>query len=473
MGYGKNPDIWTDTVPEFLGGFINNEPKVIPEDHPETDIEFDFVSEEDKPAVDEMEATLDTDEPIYAPQIEEGTYMSDYVGTYELSGEGGEHVLLSPQRVDSENAIALHYANDEWTAVENVVVEDGYVYGDIESFSPVAVFAVKRDIVLGKAPYGSGKGLVCNGNRTVIFKDDEDNKVYALNEVSGTKVELPSAVMIVGGTIDGTPLEKTDLVFKNVELPGAAIIAGSFSLDERTTLESGNITLFNSKVRSITGSTLKVRTEVMNITLNDSTVTSFIGSGESQNAAVKQCVNAEVHEHLDMTAPYATKTANLTINNSTCPFFYVGGNCGYTYTENANLVVNGLKGTTNWMLACSSNGSCKNVTAKIDGAENVDVFGCTNRGYIGTVKSSIKNSKIKSLCVTGEMADDVNGTVDSVSLDIDSTVEGKLDVGRNGGHTLTKDEAAKIVNYVKYSRASKIEISDEVKAILGNKLIVK
>jgi hypothetical protein len=211
----------------------------------------------------------------------------------------------------------------------------------------------------------------------------------------------------------------------------------------------------------------------MNITLNDSTVTSFIGSGESQNAAVKQCVNAEVHDHLDMTAPYATKTANLTINNSACPFFYVGGNCGYTYTENANLVVNGLKGTTNWMLACSSNGSCKNVTAKIDGAENVDVFGCTNRGYIGTVKSSIKNSKITSLCVTGEMADDVNGTVDSVSLDIDSTVEGKLDVGRNGGHTLTKDEAAKIVNYVKYSRTSKIEISDEVKAILGNKLIVK
>ena len=472
MGYGKNPDIWTDTVPEFLGGFINNEPKVIPEDHPETDIEFDFVSEEDKPAVDEMEATLDTDEPIYAPQLDDGMYMSNYAGTYELSGEGGEKVLLSPQKIDTDSAIALHYTNNEWVPVENVVVEDGYVYGDIETFSPVAVFAVKKDIVLGDAPYGTGAGLICNGNRTIIFKDSDD-KYYAINEASGTKVEVPSSVMVVGGTIDGTPLERTDIILKDVVRVGMAIIAGSFSKDKRTTLGSGNVTLYNSKIRSITGSTLRVRTEEMNITLNDSTVTSFIGSGESQNAAVTQCVNAEVHDHLDMTAPYATKTANLTINNSTCPFFYVGGNCGYTYTENANLVVNGLKGTTNWMLACSSNGSCKNVTAKIDGAENVDVFGCTNRGYIGTVKSSIKNSKIASLCVTGEMADDVNGTVDSVSLDIDSTVEGKLDVGRNGGHTLTKDEAAKIVNYVKYSRASKIEISDEVKAILGNKLIVK
>lgn len=489
MAYNGNPDFWTSTVPEYLGGLPSNS-DIIPK-HPESTTDFSRVSEEDKPAVDEMEATLNTDDPIYQPQLEENEFMSNYVGTYDVTGVGGESVLLSPQRVNSDRAIALHYVpvdgeegepvTYEWQNVENVTVVDGYVYGTLDSFSPVAVFEVKTDIYLiDEAPTNKNyKALICNGNRTILWADSSTGKYYAKNEASGTVLEVPWVLFIIGGSLDGTALNKTDIVIKDSYVPNWFIMAGSCSPEIQTSLKSANITVDNSTVGSVTGSTLKVRTEELNINIvNNSFVRSYLGAGESQNAAVKNCVNNEVVAEkglrgLDLTAPYSLKTANINVKDSKIPFLYAGGNCGNSYTETSNVKIDGLKGTSNWICACSSNGKMTNVNFDISNAENIEVFETTNRGVIENVNVTIKKSNIPGLYVTGEEASDVNGTVDKVAIDIDATVTGELKAGYNGGVLLTAEEAANVVKHVKYSRNADLIISDDVVKILGSKLIKK
>ena len=466
------PKIWTEVVRKWWD-------KKVPTDYPQSTTTFSLDFEDNKEVVTEMEESLETEESVIAEMIPEGSYVSSYAGVYEVSGEPGEHILLSPERINSNDAIAIHYNGETWEEVQNVTVEDGYVYGDLASLSPVAVFATKKDIfecdsvlkIAGK------KTIVCNGHDVIIDQCDEDQKYYCRSLNSGTKIELSEDVLVVGGTIDGTDLSKTNIAVKNVEYPTLGIVAGSFNAEvERSAeLASLNVYVENSNIRSVTGSSLRVHTHVANITIKDSDVSYFIGSGEATNKLGFD-VNKDVKDHLDVYAPMSTRVVNMVLENATTETLFVGGNCGYTFTEQANLTVKGMeyKINSSWFCLCSSNGSVANVNANINGVVNGDVFTTTNRGYIGTVKAKMDNSSFKNIYVTGEDPDSsVNGTIEKVSLDLGSGVKGNLRAGSNGGVVMTRDIAQNIVDYVKYSRSAEIEIADDTIEILGDKLIMK
>jgi hypothetical protein len=122
------------------------------------------------------------------------------------------------------------------------------------------------------------------------------------------------------------------------------------------------------------------------------------------------------------------------------------------------------------MLTCGSNGRVEDAKLRIENSV-VNNLQTTNRGKNGSAKVEAKSGQFTNIFVAGDANDStVDGFVESVAYDFDSEVSGTLLLGTVGKETLT-DNA--IVKFVKYSRSANIEIADNVKEVLGDKLIVK
>lgn len=475
------PKIWQCRVPKYWD-------KKLPKDYPSSDSAFalSYETEDERAAVEELEETYETEDSPISEIIPEDHFLSNYIGTYDVTynseepiPEEGVYTLLSPQAVNTDEVIAVHYNTETsaWEQVEDAAVVDGYVWGTLTSFSPVAVFEVKRDIVK-VTETDSIKGsnfIVCNGN-AVLLTIDDNNKVVCVNRNSGTSIEVGTNCIVIGGTIDGTDVESTSVTAIGITDTTLNIIGGSsywqMNEEAKPFAHVGKIDVFvkGSKIRGISGSEGMTRTEECNIKCEDSKITYFIGTSQPQSTKQNKSANPQFPT---LASPSWTKVANVDMINSDCYLPYIGGNSGYSLTLKGNLNVKG--GKHGYMLACASNGIIKDIVANIEDAE-IDIFQTTNRGSVDSVTATIRNCKIDKLFVAGDSTDStVNGTIASSAITINAGDDDSYAIyaGTNGGTYLTKETADEIVKYVKVSRNANVTISDADMAILKDKYILK
>ena len=157
------PKLWLQYIQKYWE-------KKIPTDYPESSSEFSFIyTEEEKDAIEEMEKNLDTEESIISPEVvPEHSAVWTYVGTYNVTGTAGERTLLCPQQIPDTavGAACYHYDDEsgEWNLIEGTEVVDGYVWGTLESFSPICTVTFRRDSYVddSQAQF-KGPVYVCNG----------------------------------------------------------------------------------------------------------------------------------------------------------------------------------------------------------------------------------------------------------------------------------------------------------------------
>ena len=199
------PKIWVGRIQKYWDKFM-------PTDFPKSSSEFSlkFSSAEAKDAVVEFESKLGTEESTVLDFLPENTFVTSYIGTYDVTGTPDELTLLSPEKVTSDNVIALHYVEDTdtWEKVEDISVVDGYVWGTLESFSPIAIVQYAKEIHLENS-VSVVKNLpcvVCEGN-PVQVKVNDNNDIVVVNPGTGKEIEITATnTMVVGGSIDGTPI---------------------------------------------------------------------------------------------------------------------------------------------------------------------------------------------------------------------------------------------------------------------------
>lgn len=458
--------------------------KTVPTDYPETDVVFSTrFSIEEQDVVREMEQGLGTDTDITSEFVPEGTYVSDYVGTFNLSGEiapEGEKTLLSPVAIDpSAQVIAMHYVDGNWANVEDAENRDGYVYGTVESLSPFAIFVVKKGIEFKGNYLGNGSNfVVCNGNPVKLFK--EDSKSYIQNLNSGEKFELENdwATYLVGGTADGSDVESANITV----CPGVMlyyVCVGSYNASNDTEVVQCKIkdAVINMDgvtwIGAVTGSCGGVMTDNLVINITNSKFRSHIGAGESITYLPKGTVDANkgyTPETLDAKANFLNKKVTINVSDSEIPWIYSGPNTGMSYTLESTLNIKNV--VCSGGIAPSSNGKVESITVNADNL-TAATFESTNRGIINKNKATITNSNITVCAVGGDPTDDtVTGVINEVALDLGAG-QYNLYLGTNGGHTLTTDDVDKCVDYVKYSRSADMVFSENSEAVLGNKLIIK
>ena len=457
------PKLWLARIPDIWD-------KTIPTGYPRSSSEFSlsFESQNVKDAVMEMEANLNSEESIVADVIPEGSVCSGYLGTYEVSGEAGVETLLSPERVDTENVIAMHYdaENDTWNQIEDVEVRNGYVWGTLESFSPIAIFTYIKDIHEESSVDGiSGKCVVGEGHPLKIYLDDEDEKVYVVSGSTGTKFELAAGTIVIGGSADGTAIESTSVaVAAGVDIQ-VKIIAGSVYVGEgNTTVGTVSVVARDCKLKCITGSYGAVRTEKVDYDFENVTL-SFMGCGEGY----KQVGTL----HPTFASRCWAKDVSMRLVNVTDQLTFIGQNCEYFYVHNTYAYVEG--GKHDYLIMGGSNDGTNTTKMDVVDAE-VGIFQTTNRGNVADAKATFTGCTVENLFVGGDATDKtVTGTTGKLRYEINASDHGSYNIvnGTEAGELLTAEVADKIVDAIKVSRSVDVTIAPELLDILGAKYIVK
>ena len=441
----------------------------IPDNYPASSSTFslDF-SEEDKAAVAAMEANIGTDDSIVKPEdLPENTILGAYVGTFDVVGEPGVETLLSPVQINAPNAVAYHYNEeaDSWDQIEDAHVVDGYVYGTLDSFSPIAVFGVQRDTYLDTSNYVVKRPLfVANGIPVVIYKDEEGKTV--VKDANGKITELPANAYVMGGTVDGSSIDSASVTVKGAKV--SKILAGSFCDDPEkpSMVKKAVVNLIdNAWVGGLTGGYYASRIDEFTINATNAYV-SWIGSSESiwQDAAggAKNCGTMDV---MSLAAKSYTNRFIVNGDNLTCPLLFLGGNCGYTYTANAS--GNFKNSNIQYLISGGSNGGTDLVSKLNVVNSEIFIFQNNNRGFVKNVhEAKFEKSNIKNLFVLGDSTDStVNGhtyKVEKIEVINGSTIE-KLYAGTQDGTVVTKyaDLAAVLGKIVVCGSASKFTFGEE------------
>lgn len=460
------PKIWMGRIQKYWDKFV-------PTDFPVSSSKFSvkFENEEVKTAVEAMENTIGTEESPIAEIIPENSFVSEYIGTYDVDGTPGELTLLSPVKVNDDNIIALHYnsENKTWNQIEDVQIIDGYAWGVLESFSPIAIIKCRKEIHVEESIENmpTKNFIVCEGNPvTVTYKD---GKSIVTNGASGKSIEIDGeGYTLIGGTVDGTALESTSVTVldqlssKNI----SKMIAGSLNCvsTEPTTVNEVNLYIKHSAFSIITGSMGAVRTNRVNFEILDSTIT-YLGAGEGFTKYNKA------------PASFASiswaKSINMYISNSKIFILYSCQNNEIFYADKSVVEIdNGSK--IDYLLGGGSNDGATDVFVKVAESE-VGIYQTTNRGFVGSSSAKFIKSKVKNLFVGGDATDkSVTGKTGEITIEIDAG-DGEYNIvtGTENGKLITAEDAERIVKYVKVSRNTTVTISEELKAILGSKYIVK
>lgn len=464
------PKIWMGRVQKYWE-------RVIPSNFPVSDSTFSvkFETKEIADAVAKMEDEISTENSIVKDAIPENTVVTNYVGTYNVESEPGKLTLLSPEKVDSENIVAMHYNKESgsWEKVDNIQIIDGYVWGTLESFSPIAIFEYKNDVVLLSELEGIPSGvdiLVANGN-TINITETEDGKVVAS---TGFKdVEITNPTYVVGGSVDGSPVEKTNVMIHNVNKSGFIdkIIAGSFffNLEKSTTVNSVNLTILNCKgVGCATGSSGSVRTNEANINIIDSEI-QWIGAGESWNEVFKKDVNKPDCSFASLA--WAKKVTGILKNVVISDLFFMSGNTGYFYVDDVKYMISGSK--LPYLICGGSNGKTNTSSVEVIDSD-INIFQSVNRGKVVSSAAKFNGCKVKNLFVGGDATDStVTGTTDKIRIDIGTSGEYNIVNGVDNSLPLDFDKSQKIVDAVKVSRSANINIDNNLLGILGAKYSIK
>lgn len=464
------PKIWLGRIQKFWD-------KIIPNDYPASDSKFSLkFADEMKPVVTDFENKLGTEDSPIIEALPENTYPSNYIGVYDVEGKPGEKTLLSPEKVSTKDVLAMHYNKETevWEKVEDAVVEDGYVWGTLSSFSPIAIVEIKKDIHLEEAnDFLSKKSVVCEGNSVEVCKNKEE-KIVVRNKNNGTEIELESGMLVIGGSIDGSDIESTDVLVNGVEDQTLAIYAGSvfYSKEEGTVsavVESAKVKVVGSTIYGVTGSGLMVRTRSLSETIKDSTIKSHIGTGESWSDFLKKDVNTKDPGYASLNT---LKNASIEISNSKAMLVFCGGNTGYTFTDSVTILVKDGS-NLDYLVTGPSNGKALSVSAEVENS-TIGIYQSVNRGYVESSKGHFVGSTVKALNVGSDPTDSTcTGTTGKIRIDVDAA-EGnyKFALGTEAGATLTTDDVARIVDAVKVSRNTTFDAS-EITSVLGDKLVIK
>lgn len=454
----------------------------IPTDFPKSSSQFDFVTAPDeKAAVKEMESKLDTEESIIKPEdIPTNEAIGDYLGTYDCIGEAGEKTLLSPVKVDANatGALAFHYQVENegvvWTKVADAEIINGYVWGTLDNFSPIAVFTFRKDSYLDTSKDQLNADVyVCNGIATRVYKDADD-KIIA-ESAFGKKTELSEAAFVIGGSFDGSSVESTNLYVENVKL--AKIVGGSWYTkddDHKNYTKEVNLKLKNVECTSaVTGSGIWNCVDKVNIYVEGCTLK---GLGCEEAYYKSKSANKTLEDSaLKLLANQWVKYSEIHVKDSNVQILYTAGNNGYSYVASAALFVDG--GEYEYLDNGESNGTVDNCYAEVSNAK-IHYLNTINRGHYGNGKTILKNCEVTEGYVfadpktpDAQMAD-ISG---KVSLDFDAKcVISDFCVGSiKNVEVTTAEEAAKYIGSFKISRDTAILYSRNADVILKNIIVVK
>ena len=469
------PKCWLARIPKYWD-------ETIPTDIPRSSSSFSYVTTEaEKEAVKEMEENInDPEKSIISPEaVGEHNALGSYIGTYDVVANAGERTLLSPNKLtNAVSALAYHYDEEtgEWNQIEDAELDkDGYVWGSCESFSPVAVFGVRRDTYIQEETIiYQFPTFVCNGIFTKIYKNDED-KIVA-EDGYGKITEIDENYLILGGTYDGTDVESTNVSIVGVTV--AKVIGGSACKDHPVHVGTVNVYMQNATSTSaITGTGVGCRVDKVNITLDGANSPSGLGCGESYYKGI--ALNKTLADSaLRLGAPQWIKEAEINAVNTKIGVAYCSASNGHSYVQNATLYAKGCE--FEYFCNGQSNGTVDNVTSVLEDT-TIKYLNSNNRGHYGSGKATLKNCHVENFYVfaapdEGAECADILGKV-AWDFDADCVID-NTEIGRVGNDTgvhdvTTPDECAKYLDYVKVSRDTAIIYTNGAEDVLGDLLITK
>lgn len=463
------PKIWLQRIPEIWD-------RTVPKNHPKTTSEFSLKFEPRvRELVKEMEVLMGTDSSIVTKEmVPENTLVGAYLGTYDVKGEPGVLTLISPEKV-ADNAIGvvaihLNTETNTWEKVEDAQIIDGYVYGTLESFSPIAVFGLKRDTLFVEShedfkniPVYAANGI------PVVVSANESGEIVA-KDANGKEVVLPENTVIFGGTIDGSVVESTNLVVKGLT-ETYKVYAGSISFDKVIKLKNATLIAKDCSCR-LRGSGVNVRCEELNVTIDKCNLpVASLGVGFGQSIDGYKSVPDNIGEgnELGLGENSWLKKANVKITNSNILYLYIGSNNGKYYTEEISTIVENCE--IGYLIMGGSNGRTKLSSVSVINSK-LENFQTTNRGIVNEAIAKFKNTSVEKLYVYGDSSDNtVNGKVESVAIDITG---GSVNIypGIQSGVTVTK-ETPNVVKYIKIGETTKVEFFKGSKTIFANHIRYK
>lgn len=468
------PKLWLQAIPRYWD-------KKVPSDYPETGVEFStyFESKKVQDAVNTMESALNTEESIVKEEmITDGNALGSYVGTYDVSGTPGESVLLSPEKIDpsASGVLAFHYNKESsnWDQIKDVEIKDGYAYGKIESFSPIAVFTLKKAPYLDNEIKLSSKGyptFVCNGVEcTFKGKDNENNTV---TDADCNTYEVPVNAMVVAGTVDGTDLDFAHVTFTDNAKIAGVVFSGSVSEKAPVNVKKAVIDMdgYGDNSEELQGTfgaagyNCTVEKAVFNI---KNSKFYAIGGGNTIVSSFKPVDSNNIdggdveYDTLNLSSPCKSKDTLINIENSEADTVYGGLSSGSGYTYNAVVNIKGGK----FKVVCTggSNGVTTNDAAYVEDTE-IATFIHTNRGHDINAKSKITNSTIENLWLAADNLETDTGLVESVECEV---VGGKvtLNAGNYNGEAIDISKAKEIVKKLSVSKSTDLTYGEGAEEIL-------
>ena len=452
----------------------------LPIDYPETTTVFDFVTGDDKAAMIEMEKNLGTEDSIIsAEDVPDKEAVGAYLGTYDVEGEVGEEVLISPNKLPDNaiGALAYHYdsENDSWDNIDTVEVKDGYVYATLDEFSPIAVFALKRaayyDTTKSQIP---ANVYVCNGLTTKVYKNDED-KIVA--ETDGVITELTEGDAIVGGSYDGTDIESTNLFLNGVKIDfviGGSWVYGTVDDGVKNHTKSINVKATDCEIGTITGAGIWNCADQVTLNISGCKITRGVGN---QMAYYKQHDSNHTLEDSAklLGANQWVRKSIINIKDSNVYCMYAAGNNGYATTLDATMYAENCE----FEYGCNgqSNGTVVNVSSTLKDCK-VQILNENNRGYWGNGSLTLKGgNEVDKAYVLGDITDmptaEVTGKVDLFDVSATDTVK-EFYVGAVGNAEVKDYEtASKYINAVKISRSANVIYANNADVVLKDILSIK
>ena len=458
------PKLWLQRIPRYWDASV-------PTGYPATTSEFSVkFTEEAKVAVKDMEEKLNSEESIITEEmVPTGRRVGNYLGTYDVTGVAGEVTLLSPAEVTEKDVdvLAFHYNETEaaWEQIEDAHIVDGFVYGTVESFSPIAVFTVRRTgyVVAASESIMKKETFVANGCPiTVLPKEDGSEGVMVT--CNGEKFELSSDCVIVGGAINES-IESSSVYAEGVTIP--TLFAGSVNVEEEpVTMGRAVAELVNCTVTgNFCGTGRKVRTD--NVILKATGCTfNFIGAGRSNHTGG---TDSNTEDNLTLSAHQWIKHSSIELNECNTKYLYTACISGMSYTVNANLVING--GKCDYVVSGGSNGRTDKAVVKANNAEIGVVYG-VNRGTVGEAKVVITNCETPTIYVCGSQKGGATGSIEKVSFDITGG-KVKLFADTNGDEVITNEIARKVISALKISRRTEVEYVENTEYLLGDIIVIK
>lgn len=487
------PKIWIERIPQYWERKVPN-----PSTYPKTTTSFDLKFEpEDKEAIKEMEANLNTEQSIVTPDlIQEGNRLGGYLGAYDVNGVVGEETLIFPEKVpdDTVEVLAFHYTDPtnvvvtdadevaeesestdipeeettkEWVRIEDAHVVDGFVYATLNSFSPIVVFTVKKTGFYKKGVvingFGFGNCYVCNGCPTTVkYVDDQ---VHIIDSLGNDNV-FDGLTTIISGTIDDTDVDKINLSV--LDYTGASkklwIFHGSpvSANDKFVRIKESVLNIKNCDTK-LSINTIRPGDKVDHAVFNfDNVESAWIGCGES--IVNNYDFNGPSDEALSLASPSRIKEVEWNITNSKIGLFYPSGHCGRFYVEKAYTNAKDSE-FYQYFITGGSNGRTDYCESELENCK-IAIFQTVNRGIVRESRSKLIECEVENCYVAGDASDPtVTGRIDKIYL---SFVGGKINLhrGTNNGVLLTKEDVAKIVEKVKATVSTELTYATEEDKII-------